>query len=114
MKRYLTELLKGNTDVMVLALLREESMYGYQLMKALEQRSNGFFRVSEGTLYPALHRLVRDGLLDSRWVKLPAGQERRYYSLTDKGDHTLHERCSTWSGFADAMNRVVAPSLCLQ
>ena len=111
MKRYLTELLKGNTDVMVLALLREEPMYGYQLMKALERRSNGFFRMSEGTLYPALHRLVRDGLLDSRWVRLPSGQERRYYSVTDKGGHMLHECCSTWSGFTEAMNRVVAPAL---
>lgn len=110
MKRYLTELLKGNTDVLVLAIVQREPMYGYQIMKELAQRSDGFFRVSEGTLYPALHRLVRDGMLDSRWVRLATGQERRYYSLTAKGGSMLDDCYSTWTGFAAAMNSVVAPT----
>ena len=57
--RYLTQLLKGNTDVLILSLLEREAMYGHQLMDELERASSGFFKIGEGTLYPALHRLER-------------------------------------------------------
>ena len=105
---YLTQLLKGNTDVLILSLLQREPMYGHQIMQQLEQASAGFFQVSEGTLYPALYRLVREGFIRSRWLKLPAGPERKVYSLTKKGQDRLDECRSTWDGFAAAMNRVTA------
>src|SRR5205814_8777964 len=80
MAAYLTQLLKGNTDVLILSLLEREPMYGHQIMEELEQTSSGFFRVSEGTLYPALYRLVREGLVRGRWSKLSSGQERKFYN----------------------------------
>src|SRR5690348_5485560 len=76
---YLTQLLKGNTDVLILSLLEREPMYGHQIMEALEHSSAGFFQVSEGTLYPALYRLAREGLVRGRWSRLPSGQERKFY-----------------------------------
>jgi DNA-binding PadR family transcriptional regulator len=105
---YLTQLLKGNTDVLILSLLEREPMYGHQIMEELEHSSAGFFRVSEGTLYPALYRLAREGLVRGRWSKLPTGQERKFYALTRKGERRLLECRSTWSGFAEAMNLVTA------
>ena len=106
MAAYLTQLLKGNTDVLILSLLEREPMYGHQIMEELEQTSSGFFRVSEGTLYPALYRLVREGLVRGRWSKLSNGQERKFYALTKKGEQRLQECRSTWSGFAAAMDQV--------
>ena len=61
------ELLKGNTETLLLALLEVESMYGYQMAKEVDERSNGYFAFKEGTLYPALHRLERDSLIAGNW-----------------------------------------------
>jgi PadR family transcriptional regulator PadR len=108
--RYLTQLLKGNTDVLILSLLEREPMYGHQLMVELEAASAGFFRMSEGTLYPALYRLAREGYIRGRWTKIATGQERKVYALTKKGEHRLQECRSMWSGFAQAMDRVTAPT----
>jgi DNA-binding PadR family transcriptional regulator len=105
---YLTQLLKGNTDVLILSLLEREPMYGHQILLELEQVSAGFFQVSEGTLYPALYRLAREGFVRGKWAKLLTGQERKVYTLTKKGERRLHECRSTWSGFAAAMDRVTA------
>ncbi len=108
--RDLAQLLKGNTDVLILALLQREPMYGYQLIKELERSSRGFFRLGEGTLYPALHRLERADLVDGRWERLPNGQERRYYSLTRRGERRLEEQASAWARFASAVDLIVRPA----
>src|SRR5437870_1138675 len=96
------ELLKGSTDALLLSLLAKEPMYGYQLVKELERRSQGYFQFREGTLYPALHRLEKDGLIKGEWQASPSGQPRRYYRLTDKGASALESRLSQWQGFARA------------
>lgn len=103
---YLTQLLKGNTDVLILSLLEREPMYGHQIMGELEQASSGFFNVSEGTLYPALHRLARNGLVRGRWSKLPSGKARKFYVMTPKGARDLAACRSTWSDFAAAMGQI--------
>ncbi len=108
--RDLAQLLKGNTDVLILALLEREPMYGYQMIRELERTSRGFFRIGEGTLYPALHRLERSGLLKGRWERLPTGQERRYYSLTREGERGLEEQASAWARFSSAMDLIVRPA----
>jgi len=108
--RDLAQLLKGNTDFLILSLLEQEPMYGYQMIKELERRSQGFFRLGEGTLYPALHRLERAGLVEGRWEQLPSGQDRRYYSLTPKGETGLEAQASSWRSFASAVNMIVRPA----
>jgi len=108
--RYLTQLLKGNTDVLILSLLDGRPMYGYELMEELDRSSSGVIRVTEGTLYPALHRLAREGLVRGRWQKLPSGKERKVYGLTSKGDTRLRECLATWQDFAAAMSRVTGPA----
>ena len=81
---YSKELLKGSTETLLLCLFREQPMYGYQIIKELERKSNGYFKFKEGTLYPALHRLEARGLIRGKWERISAGQERRYYCLTKK------------------------------
>jgi len=107
--RYGRELLKGSTDHLILSLIRQEPMYGYQLIKEMGRRSEGYFQFKEGTLYPALHRLEREGLIRGKWENLPNGQERRYYYLTELGHKVLNEKRDEWLGFSAAVNLVIEP-----
>lgn len=107
---YRRELLKGNTETLLLSLLKNQSMYGYQIIKELEKKSQGYFRFKEGTLYPALHRLEAAGLVRGNWERLPPGKERRYYHLTEKGLKLLAEKVAEWQGFSLAVNLVMQPS----
>ena len=101
------ELLKGNTDTLLLALLQDEPMYGYQIVKEVNQRSNGYFAFKEGTLYPALHRLERAGLIGGRWEDTPNNVRRRYYHITVKGRQALDDRLREWQRFSRAMDSIM-------
>jgi len=85
-------------------------MYGYRIIKDLDRRSQGYFKFKEGTLYPALHRLERAGLILGRWQVLPSGQQRKYYHITDKGLSILVERRGQWQDFLTAMNLIIQPA----
>lgn len=106
MSSYSRELLKGAADTLVLSAFVEGEKYGYQVVKELERHSEGFFRLKEGTLYPILHRLERQGLLSGRWETMPNGSERRYYSLTAQGHLALSDKLDEWQTFAQAVSRV--------
>jgi PadR family transcriptional regulator PadR len=103
------ELLKGSIDSLLLCLIGQQPMYGYQIIKELEQRSQGYFKFKEGTLYPALHRLEEAGLLGGRWQTLPNGRQRRYYHITEKGLLSLAAERSQWRSFLVAMNLIIQP-----
>jgi PadR family transcriptional regulator PadR len=105
------EMLKGNTETLLLALLELEPMYGYQIVKEVEQRSSGYFALKEGTLYPALHRLERANLLEGRWQNAPTNVRRRYYQITAKGRQALTDRLNEWQRFSRAMNSVMLPGV---
>jgi PadR family transcriptional regulator PadR len=81
-------------------------MYGYQLLREMDKRSSGYFRLKEGTLYPALHRLARVGLVRSEWTKSPNGQLRRYYHLTQVGYEKLRSILREWDLFTKAVSLV--------
>jgi DNA-binding PadR family transcriptional regulator len=103
------ELIKGSTDSLLLTLLEQQHMYGYQIIKELEKRSRGYFKFKEGTLYPALHRLEKAGLVRGEWLMLPSGRQRRYYQLTAKGQRFLAVKKGQWQDFLTAMNLVISP-----
>jgi len=102
--------MKGNTDSLLLYQLSQQPMYGYQIIKELERKSQGYFRFKEGTLYPALHRLEGAGLILGRWELLPGGRQRRYYHITDKGLSALAEKRHQWRDFLAAMSLVLQPA----
>lgn len=104
------ELLKGSTDSLLLALLAERPMYGYEIVREIERRSEGYFLLKEGTLYPALHRLEREALIEGLWRTVPGGQYRRYYGISPAGRHALERRAAEWQNFSQAINRVMAPN----
>ncbi|UCG09825.1 MAG: helix-turn-helix transcriptional regulator [Dehalococcoidia bacterium] len=106
------ELMKGSSESLLLCLIGQEPMYGYQIIRELEQRSQGYFKFKEGTLYPALHRSEGAGLIMGRWQTRPGGRYRRYYYITEKGRRALAEKLSQWRQFLVAMNLIV-PAGCL-
>ena len=85
-------------------------MYGYRIIKELGKRSKGYFCFGEGTLYPALHRLERMGLIKGNWERLESGQERRYYQITEQGGKALAEKLAEWRGFSSAVNMIIQPA----
>jgi PadR family transcriptional regulator, regulatory protein PadR len=108
---YDSDLLRGNTDSLLLFLINESGeTYGYRLIKVIEQKSEGYFKFKEGTVYPALRKLENDGLLRGEWKKLPSGQERRYYCITDKGRELLQRKIDMWRSFSSAMALVMKPA----
>ncbi len=108
---YHNELLKGSTETLLLALLSEKPMYGYQIVKVMDQRSSGYFHLKEGTLYPALHRLERNGRLQGRWEQSDNGQSRRYYYITLTGRARLGAMLEEWHRFTKAVNLVAEPDV---
>ena len=102
-------MLKGNTETLLLALLENEPMYGYQIVKEVDQRSSGYFAFKEGTLYPALHRLEKAKLIEGSWEDTPNNVRRRYYLITAKGEKALADRLNEWQRFSNAMNLIMLP-----
>lgn len=101
------EALKGHLDGLILATLAGAPAHGYAIAQALRGRSGGTFDLAEGTLYPALHRLERAGLVSSDW-STEAGRRRRTYRLTSSGERTLGERRSEWRLLSSAIDSVLA------
>jgi len=103
------ELIKGSIDSLLLCVIVQQPMYGYQIIKELERRSQGYFKFKEGTLYPALHRLEKAGLARGEWQTLPNGRQRRYYHITEKGMNSLAAKRGQWLDFITAMNLIIQP-----
>jgi PadR family transcriptional regulator len=98
--------LKGHLDGLVLAALEGHPAHGYGIIRRLRLRSSEVFRLAEGTVYPTLHRLERDGLVTSRWTS-ESGRRRRVYRLTRAGREALLVRRLEWRTFAGAMEAVL-------
>lgn len=111
----LTNLLKGNTPVFILSILKEGPSHGYAIYNEIAKRSNNVLKFKQGTLYPLLHTLEEDGLITSEWFELAPGnrRQRRVYSITEKGVRELQERLSAWHVFNRAMMDLTGVSAAL-
>lgn len=102
------ELLKGNTPVLILAVLADAPRHGYSIAREIERRSENALSLGEGSLYPALHALEREGLIVGVWEPQPSGPARKVYAITPAGKSELERRTRTWRSFADAIERVIS------
>ena len=100
------ELLKGSTKMLILEMVKDENMYGYQMIKKLKEKSNEVFDFKEGTLYPILHALEEEELITSYWDDT-TGKKRKYYAITTKGKKSLKEKNEEWKIFSESVNRVI-------
>ena len=97
----------GHLDGMLLAIAADGPVHGYAAAQALTQRSGGVFDLPEGTIYPALHRLERAGLLQSGW-STASGRRRRIYRLTARGRRAVGRARGDWRRFSAAVEAVMA------
>lgn len=105
------ELLKGSTSLLLLQLLSEQDMYGYQLVKEMERRSGDALQVKEGTLYPALKKLEEQGSIESYWQEQQKGPSRKYYRLTEDGQEILRLKTKEWGRFVNVIDKMLGRSL---
>ena len=97
------ELLKGTTEIVVLAVLAEVPSHGYQLVQLLKRRSKGIFGFGEGTLYPLLYRLEEKGWIKGEWEAGDGKRRRRIYRVTSRGRRQLAKHTEQWAGLAQGM-----------
>ncbi|MCI8282805.1 MAG: PadR family transcriptional regulator [Lachnospiraceae bacterium] len=103
-------LISGSTSMLLLGLLQEKDMYGYEMMEALDSRSNHIFELKAGTLYPLLHSLEAKQFLTS-YEREEGGKRRKYYSITKEGKRHLARRKQEWQEYAQAVRDVLCPEV---
>src|SRR5262245_20507266 len=96
----------GVPELMILRLLQDREMYGYEIVQAIRARTGDVVSLGEGVVYPVLHGLERDGALKSR-RKIVGGRSRIYYTLTARGARRLNDLVSTWTSLTDAIHAVL-------
>jgi len=104
------ELVKGSTSLLVLQLLMERDMYGYELAREINERSERHLEMKEGSLYPALHKLEKQEYVAHYWKKQEKGPDRKYYQITSQGEEILAERTSEWFEYVQVMNQIIGRS----
>lgn len=105
-------LLAGSTATLLLKLLEEKEMYGYEMIETLALRSDHTFDLKAGTLYPLLHGLEQKGFVESEEKRAVGDRIRKYYRLTPKGQKHLGEKRREWMVYSNAVNKVLNGGLC--
>lgn len=99
------EIMKGSIDILLLSLMNQRDMYGYEIVKTLKENSNELYNMSEGTLYPALKRLESKEWLESYWGSSEIGGRRKYYRLTQSGKTVLSKKLKEWNQINNLIKR---------
>jgi DNA-binding PadR family transcriptional regulator len=105
--RFDRELLKGNISTVVLAILAEGPLHGYQIAKEMRRRSDDALQLGQGVLYPILHRLEARELIRGEWEQSVGTPSRKHYAITDRGRAELRTKRTEWAAFSQAMERVL-------
>ena len=100
-------LLQGTLDMLVLKSLQVEPMHGWGITERIEQWSDGVLQINQGSLYPALHRLTRNGLITSSWRVTENSRRARYYALTAAGRRALSNEQTSWERLSEAVNLIM-------
>ena len=106
-EKWEVQLRKGCLELAILASLWEGRLYGLEILRVLETKSE--LIVSEGTIYPLLTRLRTLGLVESEWVESDSGHPRKYYALTPDGRERAREMATIWGKFSLSMERLLTP-----
>ena len=97
---HIHQLRKGSTPLLLLSILADQRMYGYQIMRELENRSGGYFTMTAALLYPALHKIEKEGLVLGEWEETTGKRRRKYYVITPNGREALESRKKEWLDFS--------------
>jgi PadR family transcriptional regulator PadR len=102
-----SDLMQGTLDMLVLRTLRSGPLHGYAIANKIQEGSEGFLRVEEGSLYPALHRMERRGWIEAEWGLSESRRKAKYYELTDAGRKQLKAKAKTWGLLVEAISGVM-------
>jgi len=97
-------------EALILAVVEEGPHHGYQLALEIEERSRGYFRFNHGTLYPILHKLESNGLIDGSWAEPAGKRKRRQYGLTAAGQEHLSQLRDAWSAYFESLSNIIGRS----
>lgn len=104
------DLLYGSLDLLVLRTLAWEAMHGYGISSFIRQRTDGVLDLEDAALYKSLHRLERQGAIESAWGLSENNRKAKYYRLTTAGRRVLREETSAWESYVAAVGRILAPA----
>src|SRR6266550_2381525 len=102
-----TDLVQGTLDMLILTIVALEPMHGWAIAQRIRQMSNDVLQVGQSALYPALHKLERQGWIKSEWDISETNRRVRYYSLTRAGRKTLAEEADNWERLSAAISEIV-------
>ena len=102
-----SDLIQGTLDLLILKTLSLEPSHGWAIAKRIEQVSEDAFQVTQGALYPALHRLEQQGWVESEWRPSETGREAKFYSLTRSGRAQLKKELAQWERLSNAMGLII-------
>ena len=106
------ELMGASTDLLVLAILARAADYGYRIVRRINDESDGQFRWREGTIYPILHKLEKEGRVETEWQIAETGRRRKYYHITESGREALAEQREAWQTVNALVSRLTeAPNV---
>lgn len=103
-----SDLIRGNTDTILLAYLLKGDSYGYQINKAIQEKTNRQYELKEATLYSAFRRLEKAGCITSYWGNEQSGARRRYYRITPAGKQLCHDNKSDWENAKRLIDSLLA------
>lgn len=104
------ELVGSATIPIILTVLSRGENYGYEIARAVNVESDGALEWREGTLYPALHKMEKDGLIVSTWRDSESGRKRKYYRISNQGRKVLEKQTQEWQAFVGAVGKVLGTS----
>lgn len=110
MSKYPADFLHGTLETLILKTLTGGPRHGYAIGKWIEDATGSAIELEEGTLYPALYRMEKRGLLDAEWGTSELGRRAKFYRLTRAGRQQLASHTAAWAEFSAAVNRVLTPS----
>jgi PadR family transcriptional regulator PadR len=105
-----SDLLQGTLDMLILRVLQSEAKHGYAIAERILQLSAEVFEVNQGSLYPALQRLLRAGWVRAEWRRTESNRRARYYGLTPAGRNQLEREMKSWERTSEAVNRILSPA----
>ena len=108
--KFRKELVGSTTATLILSVLNTSSAHGYEIVRRVNELSDGIFEWQEGTIYPALHKLETKELIRGEWVEASSGKMRRVYSLTDDGRRALISDAKEWSIYSKAVESILEAS----
>ena len=102
-----TDLVQGTLDLLLMKMLALESMHGWAISQRLKQASGDVLQVSDGSLYPALHKLEQEGWIKSEWAPSENNRRAKYYSLTRPGRKELEKESANWKRLSAAISQII-------